>query len=53
MKPFSSLFGLLLILVISTSSYAQRQMENLNRGLVAVKTSAGVLVQWRILGPEY
>lgn len=53
MKPFSSLFALLLILVISTSSYAQRQMENLNRGLVAVKTSAGVLVQWRILGPEY
>ena len=28
-------------------------MEYLDRGTVAVPTSAGVLVQWRITGPEY
>lgn len=53
MKPFSSLFGLLVILVMTTSSFGQRPMENLDRGTVAVPVTGGVLVQWRITGPEY
>jgi rhamnogalacturonan endolyase len=33
---------------------AQRQMENLNRGTLAVRTSASqVLITWRILGTEF
>lgn len=31
----------------------QRQMENLNRGLVAVKVSSGVFLSWRVLGTEW
>ena len=31
---------------------AARQMEWLNRGLVAVKTSGGVFLSWRVLGTE-
>jgi rhamnogalacturonan endolyase len=30
----------------------KRQMENLNRGVVAVKVSAGVFVSWRLLGQD-
>ena len=32
---------------------AQRVTDKLDRGLVAVKTSSGVFVSWRILGEEY
>ena len=32
---------------------AQRSMDHLDRGLVAVKTNAGVFLSWRILGEEY
>jgi len=31
---------------------AQRQMENLDRGLVAVKVEKGVFLSWRILGTD-
>jgi rhamnogalacturonan endolyase len=31
---------------------AQRYMENLNRGLVAVQTAGGYFVSWRLLGTE-
>ncbi|MBQ6890526.1 MAG: family 43 glycosylhydrolase, partial [Oscillospiraceae bacterium] len=31
---------------------SQRQMEALDRGLVAVKTSGGVFLSWRLLGTE-
>ena len=34
------------------SAASARQMEKLNRGLVAVKTSNGVFVSWRLLGTE-
>lgn len=44
------LFSLVLSLV---SLYAQRQMEALNRGVVAVRTADGkVFVSWRLLGTE-
>jgi len=32
---------------------AQRQLEQLDRGLIAVKTSSGVYVGWRITGQEW
>ena len=45
--------GVLGLLVGATSAFGQRRMEMLDRSLVAVPTSAGVLVQWRMTGPEY
>jgi rhamnogalacturonan endolyase len=48
---------LLLILCLVCFGYislqAQRQMEKLSRGLVAVKVSNGVFLSWRILGTEW
>ena len=35
------------------SANAQRVMEKLDRGLVAVKSNDGVFLSWRILGEEY
>lgn len=32
--------------------WAQRSMENLDRGLVAVKTTGGVFLSWRVLGTD-
>lgn len=39
--------------LLFSSTYAQRQMEHLDRGLVAVKTSQGVFLSWRVLGEEW
>src|SRR5687767_76487 len=36
----------------STSQIAARQMENLGRGVVAVRKEDGVFVSWRLLGNE-
>lgn len=45
--------GGLLLLLLAPSSLAQRQMENLDRGLVAVPTGDGdVFVGWRLLGTD-
>lgn len=52
-KFYPTLLGLIAILICSTSSYGQRRMEMLDRSVVAVPTSAGVMVSWRITGPEY
>lgn len=41
-----------LIVLFSTSLFSQRQMEGLDRGLVAVKVSTGVFLSWRILGTD-
>lgn len=38
---------------LSGSLMAQRQMEQLDRGLVAIKTNQGVYTSWRIPGDEY
>lgn len=38
---------------ISDVVLAQRQMEKLDRGVVAIKTGTDVLVSWRIFGNEY
>jgi rhamnogalacturonan endolyase len=41
------------LLGISLYAVAQRQMENLGRGLVAVRTSPGeVFISWRVLGTD-
>lgn len=43
----------LVLLLSSTSLYAQRQMEALDRGVVAVRNSDGAaFVSWRLLGTE-
>lgn len=48
------IFSLLLtFLLLSQNTYAQRQLENLNRGVVALKTSANhVYIGWRLLGTD-
>ncbi len=50
MKRFYAL--ILLFALILTPSFAQRQMEGLDRGLIAVRTSSGVFLSWRILGTD-
>ncbi len=45
---------ILFFLLISVCSFAQRQMENLDRGLIAQKvTGKGMYVNWRITGQEW
>ena len=54
-KVFSSfLIGMLIILCFCNAGMAEsvRQMEYLDRGVVAVKVNSGVFVSWRILGAE-
>lgn len=56
-KAIICMLSLLLIVPFfqsSQTSYAatSRQMETLNRGVVAVKVSSGVFVSWRLLGTE-
>ncbi len=49
-------FSLVVILCsfcILPKVYSQRSMEKLNHGLLAVKTSSGVLVTWRVLASEW
>ncbi|MFT2009957.1 RICIN domain-containing protein [Pontibacter sp. 13R65] len=50
---YNRLSLLLVMLLIVTSVHAQRQMENLGRGVVAVRTSPGqVFISWRMLGTD-
>ncbi len=51
MKRISILFFCLTLLLVSIS--AQRKMETLDRGLIAVKNSEGVFVSWRLFGDEW
>ncbi len=54
MKSTSLIVLIGFILMNTTAMYAQRYMENLDRGTIAVRTSSSeVLVSWRILGDEY
>ena len=43
-----ALYGL-----ISAGVYAQRTMDKLDRGIVAVKVQSGIFCSWRIMGEEY
>ena len=47
------LLSLLAMLLTVSASVAQRRTDALDRGLIAVKTSGGVYVSWRILAEEY
>ena len=47
------LFITVLMTLTVFAANAQRVMEKLDRGLVAVKSSEGVFLSWRILGEEY
>lgn len=46
-------FILIFLLPASSAIFAQRQMENLDRGVIAVRTSVdSVYIGWRLLGTE-
>ena len=48
-----AVWGIAVLLCVSGSALAQRQMENLGRGVVAVNQGEGrVFVSWRLLGTE-
>ena len=51
MKKF--IITMLLVYMAVVSAVAQRMTDALDRGLVAVKTDAGVFCSWRILAEEY
>lgn len=42
----------LIMLFISLTVFSQRQMENLDRGLVAVKNNGQFFIGWRVLGTD-
>jgi rhamnogalacturonan endolyase len=51
--PFRIIFFLFLLSFAAAQSPAQRAMENLDRGVVAVRNGEGkVFVSWRLLGTE-
>lgn len=53
MQIRSKFILLIIILCCTINAFAQRQMEKLGRGIVAVRKSAdSVFVSWRILGTE-
>ena len=55
MRPnpfFSRLSAAILVASLSSAHALTRQMENLDRGLVAVKVSNGVFLSWRVLGTD-
>jgi rhamnogalacturonan endolyase len=41
------------MIVFSTISFGQKQLEYLDRGLIAIKISNGVYLSWRIFGDEW
>ena len=47
------LLAAVLVFTMVLSAHAQRTMDKLDRGLVAVQTSGGVFCTWRIYGEEY
>ena len=47
------LLSVLLLTAATTTTFAQRQTDRLDRGLVAMKSGTGVYLSWRILGEEY
>ena len=44
---------LTVLLSVATDAQAQRVIDKLDRGVVAVKTTKGVFVSWRIQSDEY
>ncbi|MFC4400575.1 hypothetical protein ACFOX1_11265, partial [Mariniflexile soesokkakense] len=53
-KLFVSLSLISIMTLWSCSLFGQRYMENLDRGLIAMRTNTNsVLISWRIPGDEY
>ncbi|MBN2012025.1 T9SS type A sorting domain-containing protein [candidate division KSB1 bacterium] len=53
MKPIKSLFSIIAIyLIFLGAANAQYQIEELDRGLVAVATEGGVYIGWRLLATD-
>jgi rhamnogalacturonan endolyase len=54
MKPQTKRFLLLLVLIAFSSSlvFGQRQMETLDRGVIAVKENGHFYIGWRVLGTD-
>ncbi|MDD5185913.1 MAG: Por secretion system protein, partial [Paludibacter sp.] len=53
MKKNTPVILLLFLIFLSGNLLAQRQLEKLNRGLVAVKTSSSqIFLSWRVLGSD-
>lgn len=53
MRKISLFIGIICLLLAKSPLSAQRQMEKLNRGLVAVRTSSTqVFLSWRLLGND-
>ena len=42
-----------LMLTMAVGSFAQRQTDKLDRGLIAIKTTQGIYCSWRIMAEEY
>ena len=53
MRKSLLIITLLLTLAGTSATFAQRPMDKLDRGLVAVPASTGNLVSWRVFGEEY
>lgn len=53
MKTKILFFVMQLCILFTIPFYAQRQVEKLDRGLVAMKVSSGVFISWRVLAEEY
>ena len=47
------LLSVLLLTATAATTFAQRQADRLDRGLVAMKSGTGVYLSWRVLGEEY
>jgi len=46
-------FSIIMYLIVSCNAFAQRQMENLDRGVIAIRNANdSVYVGWRMLGTE-
>ncbi|MEN2487148.1 rhamnogalacturonan lyase [Flavobacterium sp. B11] len=43
---------LILFLFVSLNIFSQRQMENLDRGIIAIKNKGQVFISWRFLGTD-
>jgi len=52
MKIYRLYVLLLSMLLVFSSGFAQRRMEKLDRGLVAVKVNSGVYLSWRVFGTD-
>ncbi len=51
-RPKTFLWILLIVCICVPLAFSQRQAENLNRGLVAIRSGSGYFVSWRLLGTD-